>query len=191
MKLAKMCLKFVAKPLSNRARQKAKNSPFFRNYMCIPPANLYHWCEENMSTLSKNITGKSVSIPRLPESSAIELGANLVGEGVVLLVGSTIFLLEYFRRRHNKQEKEAEKRITMDHVFDDLQTLYVSKAVLEEKVDKLTQITEDTFEVTIIPDPICNIEDVMPAHHIEDSSIFDFDTKSLVYKALDYLKSPF
>ncbi|KAF2355767.1 Optic atrophy 3-like [Trinorchestia longiramus] len=54
----------------------------WRNYICIPPAQFYNWCDVRMKMYLSNIirTNDSVPIPKLNEQAAIELGANLLGE---------------------------------------------------------------------------------------------------------------
>lgn len=37
-KLASLFLKQVSKPIANAAKERAKHHPFFRTYICMPPA---------------------------------------------------------------------------------------------------------------------------------------------------------
>lgn len=63
IKLAALAIRQVSKPLANRIKTSAKNSPFFRNYICMPPAQIYHYFEVNvkMKLLGK-LTSKSQPI---------------------------------------------------------------------------------------------------------------------------------
>lgn len=44
-KLGALLLKQLSKPLANFVKTRAKNSYFFRTYVCMPPAQFYNWCE--------------------------------------------------------------------------------------------------------------------------------------------------
>lgn len=37
-KLGALLLKQISKPIANAVKQQAKSSPFFRTYICMPPA---------------------------------------------------------------------------------------------------------------------------------------------------------
>lgn len=39
-KLGVLAIKQIAKPIANLLKQRAKNSPWFRTYVCMPPAQL-------------------------------------------------------------------------------------------------------------------------------------------------------
>lgn len=38
VKLGVLLMKQISKPIANFAKERAKNSPFFRTYICMPPA---------------------------------------------------------------------------------------------------------------------------------------------------------
>ncbi|CAG7719283.1 unnamed protein product [Allacma fusca] len=38
VKLGALLIKQISKPLANLAKRRAKSSPFFRTYICMPPA---------------------------------------------------------------------------------------------------------------------------------------------------------
>lgn len=37
-KLAALLIKQISKPIANACKERAKNNPFFRTYVCMPPA---------------------------------------------------------------------------------------------------------------------------------------------------------
>lgn len=41
-KLGTLLLKQVSKPIANFVKERAKNKPFFRKYVCMPPAQCKH-----------------------------------------------------------------------------------------------------------------------------------------------------
>lgn len=197
MKLASMAIKRVSKPLANAAKRKAKQSPFFRNYICLPPANFYHWCEVKVTMMSKNLTGKEVKlVPALSEKKAIELGASLVGEAVIFMVGSSIFILEYFRRSHNRSIKDMKSAEQMKLVLQDLKALFLAKAELEQKVEALAKFIETELNV-VVDHGAFDIEGAIPEHHIDPETAPEMEEsllenpQALVFNALDYIEKRF
>ncbi|XP_065167900.1 putative OPA3-like protein CG13603 isoform X2 [Atheta coriaria] len=120
-KLGALVLKQVSKPIAQACKNYAKSSPFFRKYICMPPAQLYHWSEVKMKMWILNL-GKPVNIPVLNEQQAIELGANLLGEGVIFTIAALILINEYQRSSAKEAKKEAatkaEKQVLEQNIHD-------------------------------------------------------------------------
>lgn len=57
---------------------------------------VYNWCEVKAKMWILNL-GKPVNIPVLNETMAIELGANLLGEGLIFVIAAGILISEYNR----------------------------------------------------------------------------------------------
>ncbi|KAK7075247.1 Optic atrophy 3 protein [Halocaridina rubra] len=145
-KLAFLFVKQVARPLSSRIRRGALKSAVFKEKICLPPARLYHWCEVRMKMYVMNIghTKESAPIPRLNEEAAIELGANLLGEGVIFGIAVAILSYEVIRQKEKdrkKEENEQEFINTLEHRIDDLT---FSNEELETKIRELTRIVYAT-----------------------------------------------
>jgi len=110
-KLGYMALKQAGKPLANYMKRRAKTSIFFRDRICIPVAQSYHRWETNVRMvnlgLSKPVKG---SIKPLNETLAVDLGAEMVGESMVFLIGAAVLYLEYWRqsRKAEKEQKDEE-----------------------------------------------------------------------------------
>lgn len=99
-------MKQISKPIANLLKTRAKNSPFFRNYVCMPPAQFYNWVEVKTRMWALNL-GKASVVPPLNEAQAIELGANLLGEFIIFAIGAGLLLLEYQRSSRKEALKEA------------------------------------------------------------------------------------
>lgn len=95
-KLGVLAMKQISKPIAALLKERAKNSPFFRKYVCMPPAQFYNWMEVKTKMWAMNL-GKPTNVPVLNEAMAIELGANLLGEIVIFTIGAGLLLLEYQR----------------------------------------------------------------------------------------------
>ncbi|XP_027201459.2 optic atrophy 3 protein homolog [Dermatophagoides pteronyssinus] len=106
IKLAALAIRQVSKPLANRIKTSAKNSPFFRNYICMPPAQIYHYFEVNVKMKLLGL-GKPSNVNKLNEAAAIELGAELLGEGIIFMVAVLTIAGEYYRQSKKASAEAA------------------------------------------------------------------------------------
>ncbi|KAJ6649482.1 putative OPA3-like protein [Pseudolycoriella hygida] len=107
LKLGVLVFKQLSQPISNVIKDRAKKSFLFRQYVAMPPAQLYNWLEIKMRMWSLNL-GKPTTIPQLNEAMAIELGAKLLGEIILFLVPAAVITFEYFRQAQKESKKEEE-----------------------------------------------------------------------------------
>ncbi|XP_020817844.1 putative OPA3-like protein CG13603 [Drosophila serrata] len=111
-KLGVLAIKQISKPIANVIKSNAKSSPFFRKYICMPPAQFYNWVEVKTKMWALNMGGR-VNVPPLNEAMAIELGANLLGEFIIFTIGAGLLIFEYSRQtiKENKKNEmmQAEK----------------------------------------------------------------------------------
>ncbi|CAN8000989.1 unnamed protein product [Ixodes hexagonus] len=107
-KLAALAFRQLSKPLANRIKSRAKKSPFFRTYVCMPPAQIYHWMEVNVKMRILNL-GKPTDVPKLNEAMAIELGSELLGEIIIFTSAAATLIAEYVRQARNERLKEQAK----------------------------------------------------------------------------------
>uniref|UniRef100_A0A6B2E9G6 Uncharacterized protein n=1 Tax=Phlebotomus kandelakii TaxID=1109342 RepID=A0A6B2E9G6_9DIPT len=122
-KLGVLLLKQISKPIANYMKNQAKKSPFFRQYICMPPAQLYNWWEVKAKMWSMNL-GKPVSVQPLNDAMAIELGANLLGETILFVIGAALLILEYTRQAQKEsknQEKVLQEKLELNLKLQELQ----------------------------------------------------------------------
>ncbi|XP_037072362.1 putative OPA3-like protein CG13603 [Pollicipes pollicipes] len=105
-KLGTLVIKQVSKPLANAIKERAKQSYFFRTYLCMPPAQFYHWCEVRTRMWVMNL-GHTGQVPKLNEAMAIDLGANMLGEGIILGIATGVLVYEYNRSSNKEEAREA------------------------------------------------------------------------------------
>ncbi|XP_055313069.1 putative OPA3-like protein CG13603 [Sitodiplosis mosellana] len=105
VKLAVLAFKQLSKPIANVMKERAKSHPFFRKYICMPPAQFYNWMEVKTRMWVLNL-GKPVKIPELNETQAIELGANLLGETIIYSIGAGLLIFEYKRQSAKEYARE-------------------------------------------------------------------------------------
>ena len=75
-KLGVLLVKQISKPLANKLAKRARSSKFFRNYFCIPSAQIFHWVDVKIRMRILNL-GKVKNVPKLDEKQAIETGAQV------------------------------------------------------------------------------------------------------------------
>ncbi|XP_038144408.1 optic atrophy 3 protein homolog [Cyprinodon tularosa] len=110
-KLLYLGVRQMGKPVANRIKAGARSSEFFKNYICLPPAQLYHWIE--MRTKMRIMGFRGATVKPLNEDAAAELGAELLGEAIIFLIGGGCMVLEYSRQAANSRRKEEELNETI------------------------------------------------------------------------------
>nr|CAX69936.1 Putative OPA3-like protein CG13603 [Schistosoma japonicum] len=91
-KLGALAIKQIGKPLANYLKRKAKTNTFFRNYVCLPPAQLYHLWETRLKLKLLGLE-KPKEIMKLSEDSAVDLGAEVLGEIIIFVEEPLAFCL--------------------------------------------------------------------------------------------------
>lgn len=139
-KLAALAFRQLSKPLANRIKVRAKRSPFFRTYVCMPPAQIYHWIEVNVKMRILNL-GKPSDVPKLNEAMAIELGSELLGEIIIFASAAATLIAEYVRQARNERLKEHAKEdryCCLEHEVEELRFLVEQH---EAQIRHLTRIS--------------------------------------------------
>ncbi|XP_063287851.1 optic atrophy 3 protein [Pelobates fuscus] len=126
-KLLYLGVRQLSKPLANRIKAGARRSEFFRTYVCLPPAQVYHWVE--MRAKMRIMGFRGAAIKPLNEEVAAELGAELLGEAIIFLVGGGCLVAEYSRQAANSKRKEEELESRL--------------SVMEAEIARLGLLTEE------------------------------------------------
>ncbi|XP_063865327.1 putative OPA3-like protein CG13603 isoform X3 [Scylla paramamosain] len=141
-KLAFLFVKQVARPLSSSIRRRAVRSAFFRENICLPPARFYHWCEVRLKMYVMNLgkSGQKTTIPKLSEEAAIELGGNLLGEGVIFSIAVAILGFEVSRQKEKEKKKEEAEQAFIDSLENRINELTFATEELDTKLREVTRI---------------------------------------------------
>ncbi|XP_044523239.1 optic atrophy 3 protein [Gracilinanus agilis] len=134
-KLLYLGVRQISKPLAQRIKEGARRSQFFRTYICLPPAQLYHWVE--MRTKMRILGFRGATIKPLNEEAAADLGAELLGEATIFLVGGCCLILEYMRQSAQTRKKEGEQRQVMETLQQELGLLILTVETLETQNKEL------------------------------------------------------
>ncbi|CAL8351559.1 unnamed protein product [Lota lota] len=137
-KLLYLGVRQMSKPVANRIKAGARRSEFFKNYICLPPAQLYHWIE--MRSKMRIMGFRGASIKPLNEDSAAELGAELLGEAIIFLIGGGCMVLEYSRQASNAHRKEEELSQTISSLQTQLGELALSTETLDAQLREVNRL---------------------------------------------------
>ena len=134
-KLGGLLIKTLSKPLAKSLKESAKSHPNLSTVLASA-GEASHQAAARLSILSGGFRVKAV--PKLEEKKALERGADMFGEGIVLTVASSVLVFEYVTNAAKTKEKEAKKMAELDAIDEDLQTrlLLLEKryAALEKKL---------------------------------------------------------
>ncbi|CAN9511641.1 unnamed protein product [Ophioblennius macclurei] len=136
-KLLYLGVRQMSKPVANRIKAGAKRSPFFRTYVCLPPAQIYHWIE--MRTKMHIMGFRGLAIKPLNEEAAAELGAELLGEAIIFLIGGGCMVLEYSRQAANSRRKEEEQNETIASLQTQIGELELKTETLDAQLRELNR----------------------------------------------------
>ncbi|XP_003277635.2 optic atrophy 3 protein isoform X2 [Nomascus leucogenys] len=131
-KLLYLGIRQVSKPLANRIKEAARRSEFFKTYICLPPAQLYHWLE--MRTKMRIMGFNAAAIKPLNEGAAAELGAELLGESIIFITACSCLMLEYWRHQLQQRRKEKERRVAREALRGEVGHLGLALEELQAQV---------------------------------------------------------
>uniref|UniRef100_A0A0B8RQU5 Optic atrophy 3 protein-like protein n=1 Tax=Philothamnus irregularis TaxID=1899461 RepID=A0A0B8RQU5_9SAUR len=137
-KLLYLGVRQLSKPLAARIKDGARASPFFRQYICGPPAQLYHWVE--MRAKMRIMGFRGAAIKPLNEEAAAELGAELLGEAIVFGVGGLCIFLEYSRQSSNTKKKEEELNCTLLGLQEQVTELSLTLETLDARLREMNRV---------------------------------------------------
>ncbi|XP_059940116.1 optic atrophy 3 protein isoform X3 [Mesoplodon densirostris] len=100
--------------------------------MDITHPMVYHWVE--MRTKMRIMGFRGTVIKPLNEEAAAELGAELLGEATVFLVGGGCLVLEYWRHQTHQRHKEEEQCAAWDAMRDEVGRLALALEALQAQV---------------------------------------------------------
>ncbi|KAK9521224.1 hypothetical protein VZT92_021047 [Zoarces viviparus] len=137
-KLLYLGVRQMGKPVANRIKAGARRSEFFKTYICLPPAQIYHWVE--MRTKMRIMGFRGSTIKPLNEDAATELGAELLGEAIIFIIGGGCMLLEYSRQAANARHKEEEQNETIISLQTQIGELALTTETLDAQLREMNRL---------------------------------------------------
>lgn len=122
-KLGFLLIRQVSKPIAKSIAERAKKSPVFANWICKPVAQLFHFYEVKVKMRALNLsTGKVTKVPKLSETQAVQQGAEILSEVIILSIASAILIYEYNRQKEKEEAKEdkvkADREAIKNKIYD-------------------------------------------------------------------------
>jgi hypothetical protein len=87
--------------------------------------------------------GKPVNVPPLNETMAIELGANLIGEGIIFIIAAGIVFSEYTRQVRKDRVKEETRHEEIQRLNMILEDLYFQSEKQDAQIRELMRTVHD------------------------------------------------
>lgn len=164
-KLGFLVIKQISKPIAQGFARRAKQSRIFREYICIPIAQFYHWYDVKVS-LSKFKDrvpfcmfcfyfiffkqfrmrvlklGNATTIPKLNEERAIETGSQLLSELIILGIASGMLMYEYQRSAEKEEAKKEQIERDKAYLNDKLERLGSFLDKQKEDLEELKAISK-------------------------------------------------
>ncbi|XP_030075758.1 optic atrophy 3 protein [Microcaecilia unicolor] len=137
-KLLVLGIRQLSKPLANRMKAAARTSEFFKTYICLPPAQLYHWVE--MRTKMRIMGFRGATIKPLNEEAAADLGAELLGEAIIFTIGGVCLVAEYTRQSINSKKKEEELNGRLAILHEQITELSLTAETLDAQLREVNRL---------------------------------------------------
>lgn len=105
--------------------------------------------------------GKPVNVPSLNETMAIELGANLIGEGLIFVIAAGIVFSEYTRQVRRDRLKEESRHDEIERLNTILEDLYFHSEKQDAQIRELMRTVHD-LQGRVIHKPWLGRKDLPP-----------------------------
>lgn len=129
----------------------------FRTRLTPLSPTVYHWVE--MRTKMRIMGFRGTTIKPLNEEAAAELGAELLGEATIFIVGGGCLVLEYWRHQTQQRNKEEEQRAAWNALQDEVGRLALALEALQaqaQAMPSLSALEELREELQEVRGQVCN-----------------------------------
>ncbi|XP_055352484.1 putative OPA3-like protein CG13603 [Paramacrobiotus metropolitanus] len=138
-KLAYLAVRQISKPIAQGIQTRAKASPFFRTYICMPPAQFYHWADVKIKMWMLNL-GQPVKVAKLNEEQAIEQGAQILGEMIIFSIAALCLIADYIRSSRKEQAREAAHEARLFAMENSIVDLGMAIEKQDAQIRELTRV---------------------------------------------------
>ena len=135
----------ISKPIANTIAKRAKSSRLFREYVCIPVAQLFHWYDVRVRMRILNL-GKATAVPKLNQEKAIETGSQLLSEFIILSVASSVVVYEWRRSAEKEEARIAEADKERDMLHEKVSGLEMAVEEQRTQIRELTRLSHSIAE---------------------------------------------
>lgn len=103
---------------------------------------VYNWCEVKAKMWSMNL-GKPIHVPQLNDTMAIELGANLLGESIIFVIGAGVLIFEYVRSSKKEALKEETNNVEKKRLELELNDLAFRLEMQDTQIREMQRLTAE------------------------------------------------
>merc|ERR1712156_1043513 len=120
--------------------KRAVKSPFFRNYIVIPTANIFHILDVKVRMRILNL-GKVSKVKKLDEKKAIDTGAQMLSEFLIYSFGASLLIWEYTRQAAKEEVKKEAMEQEKQDLLNAVSNIEFTVAEQAAQIRELTRIT--------------------------------------------------
>lgn len=121
-KIAVLGIKQIATPFSKVLKTFAENNLIFKKYICAPAGQIIHWIETRSKIRMLRLP-QPKRVPKLSESMAVSLGANLLSEVFTMGLGLLLIYIESSRKAKKDKVKNDLHKETQERLRIEIETL--------------------------------------------------------------------
>lgn len=110
LKLSSLFIKALSKPLATRLKIEAGRSPKFHE-ASVHVGQASHYLSSRLNVFASGY--KFLGVKPLPTAEAMEMGVSYIADGVVIILGATIIIVEYVKGEARNKAK-ADKAAALD-----------------------------------------------------------------------------
>jgi len=140
-KLAVVAVRQASRPLARVVENLAHRSSTFRNMVCLPLAQFYHYYEVKLRLAALNLgIGKVTKVAKLSEEKAVQQASEIFSEALILGLVVTILVHEYKKSKAESDQVEAEAKLVRDEIRERIFNL---ETQLEENAEHIRGLTRN------------------------------------------------
>lgn len=141
-KLGYMALRQISKPIATVVTRRARSSRIFRDYFCIPLAQLFHWTDVKIRMRILHL-GKVTTVPKLDEKQAIETGAQMLSEMIIVCVTSSVIIVEYNRQVEKEEAKAVKAEQEKQEMLKKVRELEWTLEAQTREIEQVTRVVRN------------------------------------------------
>jgi len=140
-KLAVVAVRQASRPLARVVENLAHRSSTFRNMVCLPLAQFYHYYEVKLRLAALNLgIGKVTKVAKLSEEKAVQQASEIFSEALILGLVVTILVHEYKKSKAESDQVEAEAKLVREEIRERIFNL---ETQLEENAEHIRGLTRN------------------------------------------------
>ena len=126
----------IARPLANEMVLRAQKNTLFREYLCIPLGRTIHWMDIKVRMRILNL-GKLNLVPKIDDKKAMDLGAQLLLEFIVIIIFSVIVIYQYNESVQKEEKKDVKRHKESNEVIENIKQIELVAQNNQKHIDAL------------------------------------------------------